>query len=82
MPICWTSRDILDRIADLPAEGPLPRRTVVVPRARVAHRLRCGLIQRGRLDLLAGTALVTVKALATEVLQAGEVSGSYVCGFG
>ena len=74
MHICWTTRDILDRIADLPAAGPLPRRTIVVPRARVAHRLRCGLIQRGRTDLLAGTAFVTVKSLAEEVLQAAGVS--------
>jgi RecB family exonuclease len=68
-----TTQDILDQIADLPADGPLPRRTIIVPRARVAHRLRCGLIERGRLDLLPGTAFVTVKSLATDVLHAAGV---------
>ena len=74
MRICWNTHDILDRIAELPADGALPRRTIVVPRARVAHRLRCGLIQRGRFDLLAGTAFVTVKTVATEVLRAAGVA--------
>ena len=69
----FTTQDILDQIADLPADGPLPRRTVIVPRTRVAHRLRCGLIERNRLDLLPGTAFVTVKSLATDVLHAAGV---------
>ena len=73
MQVCWNTHDILDRIADLPVDGPLPRRTIVVPKARVAHRVRCGLIQGNRCDLLAGTSFVTVKTLATEVLQAAKV---------
>jgi RecB family exonuclease len=35
--------------------------------------LRCGLIDRARLDLLPGTAFVTVKSLATDVLHAAGV---------
>jgi hypothetical protein len=69
----FSDQDVLDQIADLPADGPLPRRTIIVPHARVAHRLRCGLIERNRLDLLPGTAFVTVKSLATDVLHAAGV---------
>jgi len=71
--ICWNTQDIIDRIAGLEGEGPLPRRTVVVPRARVAHMLQRALIQQDRVEVLAGTRFVTVKALAVEVLRAADV---------
>jgi hypothetical protein len=67
--VCWNTEGVIDRITELRADGPLPRRTVIVPRSSVGHRLRCGLIRRGRVDLLIGTSFVTIRTLATEILQ-------------
>ena len=69
----FTTQDILDQIADLPADGPLPRRTIIVPRARVAHRLRCGLIDRGRRKgRKAGRFLLLGSASIDLLKQSGE----------
>jgi hypothetical protein len=52
--IIWTSRDCAQMVADLPVEGPLPCRTVLVPRERVAHVLRRELIRTDYFDKLRG----------------------------
>lgn len=63
-----------EAIAALPAPGPLPARTVLVPRERVAHSLRRELLRAGHAPALAGTLFVPVFAAAAAVLAAGGVS--------
>src|SRR6058998_1430705 len=71
--IFWTSRDWMAAVAELPFRGPLPCRTVLVPRGTVAHGLRRDLIRGGRSDVLAGTRFVLAPASAVEVLRAADV---------
>lgn len=66
--VLWHVRDWADAIAALPATGPLPCRTVLVPRERVAHVLRRELVKAGRADVLAGTRFVAVAQAAVDVL--------------
>ncbi len=71
--VFWTTRDWAEAIAVLPAGGPLPCRTVLVPRERVAHALRRELIRAGHASVLAGTRFIPVPAAAAAVLQAADV---------
>ena len=71
--VLWTTRDWARAIADLPAGGPLPCRTALVPRGRVAHALRRELIRIDRADVLAGTRFVSVGVAASDVLRAAGV---------
>ncbi|MBI4564837.1 MAG: PD-(D/E)XK nuclease family protein [Planctomycetes bacterium] len=68
--ILWNSRDWADAVDKLPAQGPLPCRTVLVPRGRVAHALRRELIRIGRGRALAGTRFVPAPLAAVGVLRA------------
>jgi RecB family exonuclease len=70
--ILWSTRAWAEAIAALPPGGPLPCRTVLVPRERVAHALRRELILIGHADVLAGTRFLTPVAAAAEVLQAAS----------
>jgi hypothetical protein len=71
--ILWSLRDWADALAALPAETPLPCRTALVPRERVAHALRRRLLRDDRAGALAGTRFVTPAAAAVEVLRAARV---------
>src|SRR5438093_3077114 len=71
--IFWTSRDWMAAVSELPVRGPLPCRTVLVPRGTVAHGLRRDLIRGGRSDVLAGTRFVLAPAAAVEVLRSADV---------
>src|SRR5439155_6340868 len=71
--ILWSTRAWAEAVAALPVQGPLPCRTVLVPRERVAHALRRELLLIGRPDALAGTRFVTPLAAAAEVLRAAEI---------
>jgi RecB family exonuclease len=67
--VVWTSRDWVDAVAQLPVLDPLPCRTVLVRRERVAHALRCDLLRNGLGSVLAGTRFVPFGAAVTEVLH-------------
>jgi hypothetical protein len=60
-------------IIALPAEGPLPQRTVLVPSERHAHALRRELLRRCEARVLAGTRFVSPAAAAAAVLEAAGV---------
>lgn len=70
--ILWNVRDWAEAVAELPVAGPLPCRTVLVPRERVAHVLRRDLIRSGRSDALAGTRFLPMLSAAVEVLRADD----------
>src|SRR3972149_5188866 len=74
--LLWSARDWAGGIAGLPVDGPLPCRTVLVPRERVAHALRRELLRAGLGHALAGTRFVTPLAAAVEVLQSADVVGA------
>jgi hypothetical protein len=74
MKVLWSSRDWAEAIAQLPAESPLPSRTVLVPRERVAHSLRRELIRSGHAATLAGTRFLSPVAAAIAVLEAAGVT--------
>ncbi len=89
MRILWNARDWTAAMADLPADGRVPRtprsapsrpppflsgRTVLVPRARVAHVLRRELVRARRPDLLAGTRFIRPEDLALETLHDAAVA--------
>src|SRR5262245_64483973 len=76
MRILWSTSDWANAIAALPVEGPLPYRTVLVPRERVAHALRRELVLAGHVGALAGTRFVPVGAAAIEVLRAAGIEAS------
>lgn len=61
--------DLADLVASLPANGPLPVRTVVVPNERRAHALRRALVRTGRESALVGTRFVGPLTLALEVVR-------------
>ena len=72
--IFWNIGDWSSAVAEMPVRGPLPCRTVLVPRERVAHVLRRELIRMGRTDALAGTRFLATPFAAAEVLRsAGTV---------
>lgn len=68
-----STRDLVEAIARLPAARPLPCRTALVSRERVAHGLRRELVRAGHINALAGTRFVPVVAAAGAVLRAGGV---------
>jgi RecB family exonuclease len=68
-----STRAWANAIADLPAGTPLPMRTVLVPRERVAHALRRELVRAGKGEVLVGTRFVRAAVLASEVLEAAGV---------
>ncbi len=70
-PLLQSPADLVDLVAALPAAGPLPVRTVLVPTERHAHALRRALVASGRASALAGTRFVGPATLAMEVLHAG-----------
>lgn len=59
-----------EAIAALPAPGPLPARTVLVPGEPVAHSLRRELVRAGHTRLLAGTRFMPLAAAALAVIHA------------
>ena len=80
-PLLQTPDDWAAAVAALPAAGPLPVRSVLVPSERHAHALRRSLLRTARAGALAGTRFVGPTTLAREVLAgagrewtAGEVA--------
>ena len=72
-PILQSPADWAEAVAALPAAGPLPLRTALVPSERHAHVLRRALLRSGRRPSLAGTRLVGPLTLAREILaEAGR----------
>jgi hypothetical protein len=71
--IFWNIRDWARAVAQMPVQGPLPCRTMLVPRERVAHVLRRELIRSKRPEALAGTCFLPTAFAAGEVLR---VSGT------
>ena len=71
--IIWGQRDWAEAVAQLPVEGDLPCRTVLVPRADIAHVLRRELIRSGQQHALAGTRFVSPRIVAMEVLRGAGV---------
>jgi RecB family exonuclease len=72
--VFWNIRDWAHAVAQLPAQGPLPCRTVLVPSEAVAHVLRRELIRSDQSKALAGTRFLPPAAAAIEVLhEAGVV---------
>lgn len=71
--VAWSTTDWANTIAELPADGPLPVRTVLVPNGRVAHALRRELLRTGRPDVLAGTLFRPLHLAAEDVLHEAGV---------
>lgn len=71
-----TPASLAEAVAALPAEGPLPARTVLVPSERHAHQLRRALSRAGAPGALAGTRLVGPTTAAREVLERAGVAFS------
>ncbi len=74
--VLWSTGDWAEAVARLPAEGPLPCRTVLVLREHVAHCLRRELLRIGRAEVLAGTRFVPLLAAAVDVLHGAGVEFS------
>jgi RecB family exonuclease len=74
--VLWSTRDWADAMTALPVEAPLPCRTVLVPRERVAHALRRELIRTGHAATLAGTRFVTTVAAAVDVCNHAGVAAA------
>src|SRR5262245_56892090 len=68
--VVWSMAEQAAAVAALPAGGPLPCRTVLVPHERLAHALRRELIRTGRPQARAGTRFITPAAAAAAVLTA------------
>lgn len=68
-PLLQSPADWADAVAALPAEGPLPLRTALVPGERHAHVLRRALVSLGRGPALLGTRFVGPLTLALEVVR-------------
>src|SRR5919106_1962318 len=73
LKIIWSSRNWAEVIAELPAEEPLPCRTVLMPNAAVAHVLRRELVRNGQQHALAGTRFISPRVAAVEVLRGAGV---------
>ncbi len=69
LKIFWSTRDWAEAITALAVDGPLPCRTVLVPRERVAHALRRELIRGGHARTLAGTRFIPTAVAGLEVLH-------------
>jgi len=67
--IIWSQRDWADAVGQLPVEGVLPCRTVLIPRAGIAHVVRRELIRSGQQHALAGTRFISPRIVAIEVLR-------------
>jgi hypothetical protein len=65
--VFWNIRDWADAVAQMPMQGPLPSRTVLVPRERVAHVFRRELIRSKRPNALAGTRFVQTTFATVDV---------------
>jgi hypothetical protein len=61
-------------VAALPAIGPLPIRTVLVPSERHAHALRRALLRDGKASALAGTRFVGPATLAEEIVRSARIN--------
>lgn len=72
--VVWSAGMWASAVADLPADGPLPCRTALVPRMRVAHVLRRELVRAGRHAALAGTRFLTAPLAAAAVLREAAVA--------
>src|SRR5262245_12921078 len=70
----WSTTELAAAISALPAPGPLPCRTVLVPHERLAHALRRELIRTGHPQALAGTRFITPVAAAVAVLAAASAT--------
>ncbi|HET6923007.1 MAG TPA: PD-(D/E)XK nuclease family protein [Anaeromyxobacteraceae bacterium] len=68
-----TPTSLAAAVAALPAAGPLPARTVLVPSERHAHALRRAMVRSGHRAALAGTRLVGSFTAALEALRAAGV---------
>ena len=68
-----TPASLAAAVASLPAAGPLPARTVLVPSERHAHALRRSLARGGHGAALAGTRFVGPLTAAIEVLRSAGV---------
>jgi RecB family exonuclease len=71
--VLWNSHDSARVIGDLPLQGLLPCRTVLVPGDAVSHVLRKELIQAGS-KALCGTRFVPAPAAAIEVLRSAGIN--------
>jgi hypothetical protein len=71
--VLWTAAGWARAIAALPAPGPLPVRTVLVPSEAVAHTLRRALVREGMPHVLAGTRFLGPGVAALEVLRRAGV---------
>ncbi len=71
--VIWNSQDFAHAVAELPVDGALPCRTVLVPGAAVAHVLRRELIRTGHHDVLAGTRFAPSQIAAAGVLRNADV---------
>lgn len=71
--VVWNLCDRAEAVAKLPVEGALPCRTVLVPRAGIAHALRRELIRNGQQYALAGTRFLSPRIAAVEVLRGAGV---------
>lgn len=69
-PVFWHAVDWVGAIVGLSTDRPLPSRTVLVPRERVAHALRRELMRVGKPDTLIGTRFISPTMAAVEVLVA------------
>lgn len=65
-----TTREFARAVMSMPAPGPLPLRTVLVPNGRIAHALRREILAAGRADALAGTLFSMPVVAAYETLAA------------
>jgi PD-(D/E)XK nuclease superfamily len=74
--VLWTIHDWVEAIARLHVTGPLPCRTVLVPRERAAHALRRELLRAGLDRVLAGSRFLSPLAAAVELLRSLEVAGA------
>ena len=72
-PVLQSLADHASAIAALPASGPLPVRTALVPTERHAHALRRALLRAGKGSILAGTRFVGAGTLAREILEEAGV---------
>src|SRR5262245_6715303 len=68
--VVWSTAELVAAVSALPAPGPLPCRTMLVPHERLAHALRRDLIRTGHPQALAGTRFITPAAAAVAVLTA------------
>jgi hypothetical protein len=73
IPVLWTTRAGAEAIAAGPAVTPLPSRTVLIPRERVAHSVRREMVRIGHATTLAGTRFLPGPAAAAAVLTAAGI---------